>query len=234
MTQIATKFCMIARPRACGSRHGRMPSARIHPSQRAGASTGHEDLASGRSTLWLPRSEGESARGIKVGKNSRHQGTAWRPHRKESSRDLLLPLWSCSPPSSPWRRGGFLLSSHWLRRSASRASPGLAPVPALLAGLSNGGIITVAAMLVIAKGIVHTGAVTRVTWALLSTVTSAQHALRRLALPIGVGIRPDEHHPDRCHARPGSQGTGAEPRHQRPRVAAAHRAHHDSGRLGNP
>ena len=51
---------------------------------------------------------------------------------------------------------------------------GLAPVPALLAGLSNGGIITVAAMLVIAKGIVHTGAVTRVTWALLSTVTSAQ------------------------------------------------------------
>ena len=64
---------------------------------------------------------------------------------------------------------------------------GLAPVPALFAGLSNGGIITVAAMLVIAKGIVHTGAVTRVTWALLSTVTSAQHALRRLALPIGVG-----------------------------------------------
>jgi Na+/H+ antiporter NhaD/arsenite permease-like protein len=64
---------------------------------------------------------------------------------------------------------------------------GLAPVPALLAGLSNGGIITVAAMLVIAKGIVHTGAVSRVTWALLSTVTSAQQALRRLALPIGVG-----------------------------------------------
>ena len=64
---------------------------------------------------------------------------------------------------------------------------GLAPVPALFAGLSNGGIITVAAMLVIAKGIVHTGAVSRVTWALLSTVTSAQQALRRLALPIGVG-----------------------------------------------
>jgi len=64
---------------------------------------------------------------------------------------------------------------------------GLAPVTALFAGLSNGGIITVAAMLVIAKGIVHTGAVTRVTWALLSTVTSAQQALRRLALPIGVG-----------------------------------------------
>ena len=64
---------------------------------------------------------------------------------------------------------------------------GLAPVPSLLAGLSNGGIITVAAMLVIAKGIVHTGAVSRVTWALLSTVTSAQQALRRLALPIGVG-----------------------------------------------
>lgn len=64
---------------------------------------------------------------------------------------------------------------------------GLAPVPALLAGLSNGGIITVAAMLVIAKGIVHTGAVSRVTWALLSSVTSAQQAVRRLALPIGTG-----------------------------------------------
>jgi len=64
---------------------------------------------------------------------------------------------------------------------------GLAPVPALFAGLNNGGIITVGAMLVIAKGIVHTGAVSRVTWALLSTVTSAQQALRRLALPIGTG-----------------------------------------------
>lgn len=64
---------------------------------------------------------------------------------------------------------------------------GLAPVPNLLAGLSNGGIITVAAMLVIAKGIVHTGAVSRVTWALLATVSSAQHAVRRLALPISVG-----------------------------------------------
>lgn len=63
----------------------------------------------------------------------------------------------------------------------------LAPVPALFAGLSNGGVITVAGMLVIAKGIVHTGAVSRVTWALLSTVTSARRALRRLMVPIGVG-----------------------------------------------
>ncbi len=57
----------------------------------------------------------------------------------------------------------------------------------IFAGLSNGGVITVAAMLVIAKGIVATGAITRVTWRLLSTVTTARQALRRLALPIGVG-----------------------------------------------
>jgi len=63
----------------------------------------------------------------------------------------------------------------------------LAPVPALFSGLSNGGVVTVSAMLVIAKGIVHTGAVTRVTWALLSTVTTAQQAFRRLMLPFGVG-----------------------------------------------
>lgn len=64
---------------------------------------------------------------------------------------------------------------------------GLTPTSELFAGLSNGGVITVAAMLVIAKGIVATGVVTRVTWRLLSSVTTAREALRRLMLPMGVG-----------------------------------------------
>lgn len=63
---------------------------------------------------------------------------------------------------------------------------GLAPVSELFAGLSNGGIITVAAMLVIAKGVIHTGVVTRVTWRLLSGVTTATGALLKLIAPIGV------------------------------------------------
>ena len=53
-------------------------------------------------------------------------------------------------------------------------------------GLSNAGIITVGAMLVIAKGIVQTGIVSRATRRLLLTVTSARQALRRLAVPVGV------------------------------------------------
>lgn len=64
---------------------------------------------------------------------------------------------------------------------------GVATPSELFSGLSNGGVITVAAMLVIAKGIVQTGVVTRVTWALLSTVTSARQALRRLMFPVGIG-----------------------------------------------
>jgi di/tricarboxylate transporter len=56
----------------------------------------------------------------------------------------------------------------------------------LFAGLSNGGVITVGAMLVIAKGIMQTGIVTRATWRLLSTVTSARQALRRLLVPVGI------------------------------------------------
>lgn len=63
----------------------------------------------------------------------------------------------------------------------------VAPPSAIFSGLSNGGVITVAAMLVIAKGIMSTGVVTRVTWRLLSTVSTARQALRRLTLPIGVG-----------------------------------------------
>ncbi len=63
---------------------------------------------------------------------------------------------------------------------------GVAPVESLLAGLGNSGVITVGAMLVIAKGIVQTGVVSRLTWSLLSSVTTARQALRRLMLPIGA------------------------------------------------
>ena len=62
----------------------------------------------------------------------------------------------------------------------------LAPPEELFAGLSNGGVITVAAMLVIAKGVIHTGVVSRVTWRLLKTVTSATQVLLRLIAPIGL------------------------------------------------
>lgn len=63
---------------------------------------------------------------------------------------------------------------------------GVVPVAVLTSGLSNGGVITIGAMLVIAKGIVKTGVVSRTTWLLLATVSTAQQALRRLLLPIGV------------------------------------------------
>ncbi len=63
---------------------------------------------------------------------------------------------------------------------------GVAPVSVLTAGLANGGVITIGAMLVIAKGIVKTGIVSRTTWLLLSSVSTAQQALRRLLLPIGI------------------------------------------------
>lgn len=62
----------------------------------------------------------------------------------------------------------------------------VASVSTLFAGLSNGGVITVAGMLVIAKGIVKTGVIARVTWRLLATVESAQQAVRRLIVPVGV------------------------------------------------
>ncbi len=62
----------------------------------------------------------------------------------------------------------------------------IAPASALFGGLSNGGVITVGAMLVIAKGVVQTGVVARITRRLLATVQTAQQALRRLAAPVGV------------------------------------------------
>jgi di/tricarboxylate transporter len=63
---------------------------------------------------------------------------------------------------------------------------GIATPAELFAGLSNGGVITIAAMLVIAKGVFYTGVVSRVTFRLLSGVTSVRRALVRLIPPVGV------------------------------------------------
>jgi di/tricarboxylate transporter len=63
---------------------------------------------------------------------------------------------------------------------------GIAPPDQLFAGLSNAGVITVAAMLVIARGVVQTGVVSRASWALLAATQTAQQALRRLMLPVGI------------------------------------------------
>ena len=42
---------------------------------------------------------------------------------------------------------------------------GIAPVDQLAGGLSNAGVIAIAGMLVIARGVVQTGVVSRITWA---------------------------------------------------------------------
>jgi di/tricarboxylate transporter len=62
---------------------------------------------------------------------------------------------------------------------------GIASPDELFAGLSNGGVITIAAMLVIAKGVLYTGVVSRVMYQLLAGVTSARQMLRRLIPPVG-------------------------------------------------
>jgi di/tricarboxylate transporter len=67
------------------------------------------------------------------------------------------------------------------------AVAGMASPDELAAGLSNAGVITVGAMLVIAKGVVQTGVVSRATWTLLASTSTAQQALRRLSAPIGIG-----------------------------------------------
>lgn len=47
-------------------------------------------------------------------------------------------------------------------------------------------MITIAAMLVIAKGVLYTGVVSRVTYRLLAGVTDARQTLRRLIPPVGI------------------------------------------------
>ena len=63
---------------------------------------------------------------------------------------------------------------------------GIAKPSELFAGLSNGGVITIAAMLVIAKGVFYTGVVSRVMYRLLSGVDSVRETLVRLIPPVGV------------------------------------------------
>ncbi|MCV7226561.1 SLC13 family permease [Mycolicibacterium komossense] len=63
---------------------------------------------------------------------------------------------------------------------------GIATPAELFAGLSNGGVITIAAMLVIAKGVLYTGVVSRVTYRLLDGVSSSVQTLSRLIPPVGV------------------------------------------------
>jgi di/tricarboxylate transporter len=63
---------------------------------------------------------------------------------------------------------------------------GIATPAELFAGLSNGGVITIAAMLVIAKGVLHTGAVSRLTHLLLSGVRTSGQVLRRLIPSVGL------------------------------------------------
>lgn len=62
---------------------------------------------------------------------------------------------------------------------------GIATPDELFAGLSNGGVITIAAMLVVAKGVLYTGVVSRVTYRLLAGVSTPRQALRRLIPPVG-------------------------------------------------
>ncbi len=69
---------------------------------------------------------------------------------------------------------------------AAAGVTGVVEPSALFGGLSNGGVITVAAMLVIAKGVIHTGVVSRVAWRLLRTVDTAGQTLRRLIAPVGI------------------------------------------------
>jgi len=63
---------------------------------------------------------------------------------------------------------------------------GIAPASQLFSGLSNPGVITVGAMLVIAKGVVQTGIVSRMTRNLLAGATTSSQALGRLAVPVGL------------------------------------------------
>lgn len=56
----------------------------------------------------------------------------------------------------------------------------------LFAGFSNTGVITIAAMLVIAKGVFYTGVVSRVTYQLLSGVNTVRGTLARLMPPVGI------------------------------------------------
>ena len=90
-----------------------------------------------------------------------------------------------------------------------------------------------AGMLVIAKGVVHTGVVTRVTWRLLKTVDTARQAFLQARGSDRSAVGADQHHADRRDAHPRCPRAPADPQRSRPRAAAAHHPRHDPGRLGD-
>ena len=62
---------------------------------------------------------------------------------------------------------------------------GIAPSSELLSGLSSPAVVTVAAMLIIAAGVVHTGIVSRAGRRILGGASTLRSALTRLLYPIG-------------------------------------------------
>ena len=62
---------------------------------------------------------------------------------------------------------------------------GIAPSSELLSGLSSPAVVTVAAMLIIAAGVVHTGIVSRAGRRILGDASTLRSALTRLLYPIG-------------------------------------------------
>jgi hypothetical protein len=71
---------------------------------------------------------------------------------------------------------------------------GIAPAAQLASGLTNPGVITVAAMLVIAKGIVRTGLVSRAAW------SAGTRASVRLLPGRSLSVRPCRSDPVRSVA----------------------------------
>ncbi len=63
---------------------------------------------------------------------------------------------------------------------------GLAPVPALLAGFANSGVLTVAVLFMVAAGMYRTGAITLIADVIIRRPSSIGKALRRVLLPVTV------------------------------------------------
>ena len=82
----------------------------------------------------------------------------------------------CHADGDDDRRGARSLRTHL--RAGVAGLIGIATPDELFAGLSNGGVITIAAMLVVAKGVLYTGVVSRVTYRLLAGVSRPRQALR--------------------------------------------------------
>ena len=109
---------------------------------------------------------------------------------------------------------------------------GIATPAQLFAGLSNGGVITIAAMLVIAKGVLHTGVVSRVTYRLLSGVTTPGQALRRLIPPVGFVSAFINTTPIVAMLIPATHELDSIPESRRV-ACCPHRPRHHAGRVGD-